>query len=64
MAEFAAVKGFSISKEDVMNNIPDELKSGKMELSDDMLDAVTGGSIWSWMKKTATSIAEAAKELF
>ncbi len=61
---FAASKGFSISKEDVMNSIPDELKSGMVELSDDMLDAVVGGSLWTLIKKTANSIADAAKELF
>ena len=61
---FAAAKGFSISQEDVMNNIPDELKSGKMELSDDMLDGVVGGSLWKLIKRTANSIADAAKSLF
>ena len=64
VVEFAASKGFNISKEEVMNNIPDEMKSGKMELSDDMLDAVVGGSLWTLIKKTANSIADAAKELF
>ena len=64
VVEFAASKGFNISKEEVMNNIPDEMKSGKMELSDDMLDAVVGGSLWKLIKKTASSIADAAKELF
>lgn len=64
VVEFAASKGFNISKEEVLNNIPDEMKSGKMELSDDMLDAVVGGSLWTLIKKTANSIADAAKELF
>ena len=64
VVEFAAIKGFGISKEDVMNSIPDELKSGKMELSDDMLDAVVGGSLWKLIKRTASDIADAAKELF
>ena len=64
VVDFAAVKGFSISKEEVMNNIPDEMKSGKMELSDDMLDAVVGGSLWKLIKRTASDIADAAKELF
>ena len=44
VVDFAAVKGFSIGKEDVMNNIPDKLKSGKMELSDDVMDNVVGGA--------------------
>ena len=64
VVEFAASKGFNISKEEVMNNIPDEMKSGKMELSDDMLDAVVGGSLWKLIKRTASDIADAAKELF
>ena len=61
---FAASKGFSISKEEVMNSIPDELKSGKVELSDDMLDGVVGGSLWKLIKRTASDIADAAKSLF
>lgn len=64
VAEFAAVKGYSIRKEDVMNNIPDEPKSDKMELSDDMLDNVVGGSLWKLIKRTASDIADAAKSLF
>ena len=64
VVDFAAVKGFSIGKEDVMNNTPDELKSGKMELSDDMLDNVVGGSLWKLIKRTASDIADAAKSLF
>ena len=64
VAEFAAVKGYSIRKEDVMNSIPDELKSGTVELSDDMLDAVAGGSLWTMIKHGAWAIADAAKELF
>ena len=54
----------TISKEDVMNNISDELKSGKVELSDDMLDNVVGGSLWKLIKRTASDIADAAKSLF
>ena len=54
VVDFAAAKGFSISKEDVMNIIPDELKSGKAELSDDMLDAVVGGRCFQdWIKEIA-----------
>lgn len=64
MVDFAAAKGFSISQEEIKNNLPDELKSGKVELSDDILDAVVGGSLWTLIKKTATSIAEGAKSLF
>ena len=62
--EFAAAKGFNISKEEVMSNIPDEMKYGKVELSDDMLDAVVGGSLWKLIKRTASDIADAAKSLF
>ncbi len=64
VVDFAAVKGFDISKEDVLDNIPDELKSHKEELSDDMLDAVVGGSLWKLIKRTASDIADAAKRLF
>lgn len=52
VVNFAATKGYSISKADVMSSIPDKPKSGKMELSDDMLDAVVGGSLWDWIQKT------------
>lgn len=61
---FAEEKGYSISQEDVMNILPDELKSGKTELNDDMLDAVVGGSLWTKIKSTARKIANAAKRLF
>ena len=36
-------------------------KSGKVELSDDMLDAVVGGSAWDWIQKTAHEITEELK---
>ena len=45
-----------------MNSIPDEAKSGKTELSDEMPDAVTGGSLWDWIQKTAYDIAKSLKE--
>lgn len=61
---FAETKGYSISKDEVLNRIPDEMMSGKTELSDDMLNAVIGGSLWTLIKKTANSIADAAKSLF
>lgn len=43
-----------------MNNIPDEMKSGRVELSDDMRDYVVGGMI----KLRAWAIADTATELF
>lgn len=61
---FAEAKGYSISKDEVLNRILDELKSGKTELSDDMLNAVIGGSLWKLIKRTASDIADAAKSLF
>ena len=57
VVDFAAVKGYSISKEDVINSIPDELKYGKVELSDDMLDTVVGGGyLQDWGKEIAENI--------
>lgn len=56
VADFAAAKGFSIRKEDVLNSIPDEQKSGKTELTDDMLDNVVGGRgrcIYDWIHEVA-----------
>ena len=61
---FAETKGYSISKDEVLNRIPDEMMSGKTELSDDMLNAVIGGSLWKLIKRTASDIADAAKSLF
>lgn len=45
-----------------MNSLPDELKSGKTELSDDMLDVVSGGSAWTWIKRNCADFAEYIKE--
>lgn len=63
MVYFAASKGFSISKEDVLNSIPDESKSGKVELSDDMLDAVAGGRCFQdWVKDIAYDFVKSLED--
>ena len=40
-----------------MNSFPDELKFGKSELSDDMLDSVDGGCAWIKIKATTSDFA-------
>lgn len=62
VVDFAESKEFSISKEEVMNSNPDELKSGKMELSDDILDAVVGGSAWEWIQKNAHDFVKSLED--
>ena len=64
VTEFAAARGFTISKEDVVNNIPDKLKSGKMELSDDVMDNVVGGGwLQDWCHEIAVDFVNMLEEL-
>lgn len=55
-----------MSKEEVMNEMPNELKYRKTELNDDMLNTVAGGGIpvWTWLNRGADAFVDWAREFF